>query len=106
MMDGSGGGGDKKPSSFSLTWAMLRHPQLPWRVAYLSIAMMALAVFALWFTAMKFDEKIAEMKAGAFQDCVDQMERLQPDIGAKYLALTCSPDGSLKALAWEAPGDL
>ena len=107
MMDGSGGGNDdRKMSSFSKTWKLLRNPNLPWFIAYISLGCMALMMVVLWLALQDFKERVEKIKPEAFQDCVEQMERMKPDIGAKYLAITCSPDGSLKALAWSEPGDL
>lgn len=106
MMDGSGGG-NASMNSFSRTWQFLNDPRsTPWIIAYLFMALAAALLVILWLAAHDFNERVEQLKPEAFQNCVDQLERLQPDIGAKYLAVTCAPDGSLKVLAWEAPGDL
>lgn len=98
MMDGSGGGGEST-NSFSRTWKLLNSVNFPWLIAYASLAMMALMMLILWLGLQDFKEKIAAINPEAFQGCVEQMERMQPDVGVKYKVIECQPDGKLSVTA-------
>jgi hypothetical protein len=97
MMDSSGGGGER--SSFSKTWALLNDPSTPWMIAYASLALMALMAVVLWLGLQDFKEKVAAINPEAFESCIDQMERMQADIGVKYKVIECRPDGALSVTA-------
>lgn len=100
-MDGSGGGKSEMPmNSFSRTWMYLNDPTyMPWLVAYVSIFLCVVMAGGLWLGLQDFKEKLAAISPVAFQECVDQIERMQPDVGTKYKTIECRPDGSLSVTA-------